>query len=206
MLQFLGSLQIACVRWWLWFKGHVERRTAESWLGVLSFSESFLVPVPVDPFLAAMVLADRSRWVRVAALATLTSTVGAVAGYAIGYFAFDLIGTWFAHVADRSAFIERMTALFTDHAAALTFAAALTPIPNAPVVIAAGFVSTNIVWFTLAWLVARAIRFFGVAYIVYAFGLSTLSVVERALSIGTVVAVLVGLSYVAYIAAGISTL
>lgn len=198
MRAFLSAVQTQFIRTWLWFKERVHDRKAEPWLVVLSFSESFLIPVPVDPFLAAMVIADRTRWVWIATLATISSTLGAVAGYLIGFFAFDIIGAWFAHVSDSSAFVEKMTALFQDHALTLTFAAALTPIPNAPIVIAAGFLGTQIILFTLAWFVARFIRFFGVAYVVYAFGTDSLSRAERVLNIGTVVFILVAITWFVY--------
>lgn len=203
MLSLIGALQLRIVRLWLWFKGRVEARKAEPWLIVLSFFESFLIPVPVDPFMAAMILADRARWFWVALFATISSTIGAVVGYGIGFFAFDLLGAWFAGVADKSAFLERMTLLFSDHALALTFAAALTPIPNAPVVIAAGFVGTNVIAFAVVWFVARAIRFMGVGYIVYAFGIKTLSRFERSITIATIALVLIMLSAYAYAASGI---
>lgn len=202
-MSLLSALQIRALRYWLWFKTRVHNRTAEPWLGALAFAESFLIPIPVDPFLVAMIIADRSRWAWTAFIATASSTAGALVGYGIGFFAFDLIGTWFASVTDRSVFVEKMTLLFSEHALPLTFAAALTPIPNAPVVIAAGFVSTNLFLFFLAWAVARAIRFFGVAYIVYAFGIKTLSFAERALNIGTVLLVLFFVGWFAYALSGV---
>ncbi len=202
-MSYLGVLETHALRYWLWFKGLVQRRKAEPWLALLGFAESFLIPLPVDPFLAAMVLADRTRWAWVAAIATLSSTAGAVAGYAIGFFAFDYLGTYFAAVTDRSEFVSKMAFLFEDHATVLSFAAALTPIPNAPVVIAAGFLSANLLFFTCAWLVARAIRFFGVAYIMYAFNAEALSRAERALNIGTVLFVLIALGWAVWRVAGI---
>lgn len=205
-MTMLARAQIWFVRLWLWFKERVQNRKAEPWLWLLSFLEGFLPLIPVDPFLAAMVLADRARWYVLAGIATAASTVGALTGYAIGHFAFDLIGAQFLAFSDRSAFLENMTLLFTDNAEAIVFAAALTPIPNAPVVVAAGFLSTNIFWFFLAWALGRIIRFFGVAYVVYAFGLSTLSRVERGLTIGTIVLVLIIVSALAYTASGAPTL
>lgn len=197
-MHFISLLQTRALRWWLWFKTHVHNRNAEPWLGVLSFTESFLIPIPVDPFLVAMVLADRARWVWIATVASVSSTLGAIAGYLIGFFAFDYLGVYFAHVANTSQFIEKMAALFEDHSLTLTFAAALTPIPNAPVVIAAGFLETPFLLFVIAWGSARVIRFFGVAYIVYAFGAETLGKAERLLNIGTVLFVLFAISWVAY--------
>lgn len=203
MASFITDVEIRALRLWLWFKQKVADRTAEPWFVLLAFLESFFIPVPVDPFMAAIIVADRTRWWRVALLGTVSSTLGAVVGYGIGFFAFDYLGAWFAGVVDKSVYIEKMSLLFSDHALSLTFAAALTPIPNAPIVIAAGFVSTNLLLFAIAWGVARTLRFFGVAYIVYAFGLSTLSHMERVLSIGTVGTVLIVLGWYAYRISGV---
>lgn len=205
-MLFVSSLQLYVVRLWLWFRERVQNRKAEPWLWLLSFLEGFLPLIPVDPFLAAMVVADRARWLVLSSIAICASTVGALAGYAIGYFAFDLIGTWFLKITDTSVFIEKMTSLFSENAEALTFAAALTPIPNAPIVIAAGFLGTNLLWFTLAWVAGRVIRFYCVAYIAYAFGLSALSRFERTLTISTVALILIGVSVLAYFASGASAL
>ena len=202
-MGILGDIQTWSLRLWLGFKSLVVRGKAEPYLGALSFFESFLIAVPVDPFLAAMVVADRSRWVRVAAIATATSTAGAAVGYLLGFFAFDLIGSWFFSHTSASAFIAKLVALFADHAVVLTFAAALTPIPNGPIVIAAGFVGTHFFWFLLAWGVARAMRFFGVAYIVYAFGTTSLSITERIINSTTIAFILVIIGWFVYRAAGI---
>ena len=196
-------LQIVALRYWLLFKKLVVAGKAVPYLAALSFAESFLIAIPVDPFLAAMVIADRSRWIYLAAVATVTSTVGAGVGYLIGFFAFDYLGQWFFSVTASSDILAKIVNAFSDHAVVLTFAAALTPLPNGPVVVAAGFVGTNFLTFFLAWTVARAIRFFGVAYIVYAYGTDTLSKSERVLTIGTVAGALVVLGWFAYTAAGI---
>jgi membrane protein YqaA with SNARE-associated domain len=181
----------------------VHNGTAAPLLGILSFLESFLIAIPVDPFLVAMVLADKSRWIRIAALATVSSTIGAAVGYVIGFFAFDLVGKWLLAAIGGSGLLTKIIALFSDHAIILTFAAALTPIPNGPVVVAAGFVGTNFFWFLVAWTVARTLRFFGVAYIVYAFGTDTLSWTERVFNISTVLLVLCGVGWFVYVASGI---
>lgn len=202
-MSFRAEVETQVVRTWLWFKGLVARGRATPFLGILSFLESFLIAIPVDPFLAAMVLADRARWVYVATVATLSSTLGAVVGYFIGFFAFDLVRVWFMSAAESSTLLATIVRLFVDHALGLTFAAALTPLPNGPVVLAAGFVGTPFLWFLVAWCLARGIRFYGVAYIVYAFGADTLSRAERVLNISTVALILLVVGWLAYRAAGI---
>lgn len=199
----IAYVQTAILRSWLWFKALVVAGKAVPYLAALSFAESFLIAIPVDPFLAAMIIADRSRWVYLATIATVTSTAGALVGYALGFFAFDLFGPWFFSVTASSDFLTKIISAFSDHAAVLTFAAALTPLPNGPVVIAAGFVGTNFFVFFASWAVARALRFFGVAYIVYTYGMETLSRSERALTIATVGLSLFFLGWFVYAAAGI---
>lgn len=199
----IGTVQKYFVRLWLWFKGAVQSGKAEPFLWGLSFGESFLFAIPIDAFLAAMVFADRTRWVWLATITTLTSTAGAAVGYLIGFFAFDYLGTWFVGATSSSHMVTRLVALFTDHAEVLTFAAALTPIPNGPIVIAAGFVGTNFFIFLLAWFVGRAVRFYGVAYIAYEFGASSLSRVEKWLKIGTVLLSIIIIGWFVYSAAGI---
>ncbi|MBU6310759.1 hypothetical protein KGO06_02380 [Patescibacteria group bacterium] len=201
-MTLLARLQTQIIRYWLGFKDIVVAGRAYPFLAGLSFFESFLIAIPVDPFLAAIVIADRTRWVYAACIATVSSTAGALVGYALGYFAFDLIRDWFFAVSESSRLLQRIVELFSENAVALTFAAALTPIPNGPVVIAAGFVGTALIWFLLAWVVARAIRFFGVAYIVYAFGQDTLSQSERFLNIATIVLALVLLGWFMIAASG----
>src|SRR5437588_10198034 len=61
-------------------------------LAAVAFVESSFFPIPPDILLIPMILArPRAAW-RLAALCTLSSVVGGLLGYAIGYFLFDAIG------------------------------------------------------------------------------------------------------------------
>ena len=48
-----------------------RHRHAERYLGAMSFAESSFFPIPVDVMLAPMTLADRSKWIRYATIATV---------------------------------------------------------------------------------------------------------------------------------------
>ena len=63
-------------------------------LGVISFLESSVFPIPPDVMLIPMVLANRTKAFTIAAVCTVTSVVGGLLGYAIGYYAFETIGEW----------------------------------------------------------------------------------------------------------------
>lgn len=64
---------------------------AERYLGLLSFIEAIVFPVPPEVMLAPMTLAQPLRWVRYATISLVGSLLGAMVGYALGHFAFDLV-------------------------------------------------------------------------------------------------------------------
>jgi membrane protein YqaA with SNARE-associated domain len=179
---------------WLWFREHAQTPRAQFWLTAYSFVETIIVPFPVDPFMIAVLLPNVKRWVYFASITTLGSVLGAIAGYFIGYWAFDVLGDPLLHMFGVHDTFMKLKEVFDENAALLIFAAALTPIPN--VVIPAGFFSMNFLVFLIAWVLGRAIRFYGVAYVVYAFGADTLSSMQRYINIATVVAALLVLGWV----------
>lgn len=64
---------------------------AERLLAGLSFVEAIIFPVMPEVMLAPMTLARPSRWARYATISMLSSVIGAVVGYALGHYAFDLL-------------------------------------------------------------------------------------------------------------------
>src|SRR5215471_11066724 len=61
-------------------------------LAIVSFVESSFFPIPPDVMLIPMVLSDRQKAWWYATIATIASVLGGLAGYAIGYFAFEAVG------------------------------------------------------------------------------------------------------------------
>ncbi|HKE49586.1 MAG TPA: YqaA family protein [Rhodanobacteraceae bacterium] len=60
-------------------------------LGILSFFEAIIFPVAPEIMLAPMVLAKPERWARYATISLVGSLLGALAGYALGHYAFDFV-------------------------------------------------------------------------------------------------------------------
>ncbi|MGI9237885.1 MAG: YqaA family protein [Woeseiaceae bacterium] len=163
---------------------------AERYLGAMSFAESSFFPIPVDVMLAPMCLADRDRWIRYATIATLLSVAGGLAGYAIGYVAFEAIEPWLRESHYWEAY-ETSRRWFDEYGVVVVFVAGFSPIPYKVFTIAAGVAALSVPGFLVASLIGRAGRFFLVAGLVRAGGErfeSTLSThIER---IGWVVVVL----------------
>ena len=67
-----------------WTMGLAGHRHAMVALAVVAFVESSVFPIPPDVLILPMILAARDRAWRVAAVATLASVIGGLAGYAIG--------------------------------------------------------------------------------------------------------------------------
>ena len=140
---------------------------AEIYLGVVSFIESSFFPIPTSLMLAPMVMAKRERAWWLASLATVTSVLGGLFGYLIGYFLFDQAGVRileFYHL--QGSFVE-MQGWFDQYGVWLVFLAGLTPIPYKLFTITSGVLGLAIVPFAIASVVGRASQFFLVAALVW---------------------------------------
>ena len=146
-----------------------RHRHAEYYLGALSFSESSFFPIPVDVMLAPMVLADRSKWIRFASIATILSVAGGLAGYWIGYALFDAIEPWLRESHYWDAY-ETSREWFDLYGVWVVFVAGFSPIPYKVFTIAAGVAMLNLPAFFIGSLIGRAGRFFLVAGLVRAGG------------------------------------
>src|SRR5688572_18252372 len=78
-------------RLYAWTLSHAARKSAEAWLAVIAFIESSVFLVPADVLYLPMALARPERAYRYALTATAASTLGGIAGYFLGAFAFDFL-------------------------------------------------------------------------------------------------------------------
>ncbi|MCX5495428.1 DedA family protein [Kaistia dalseonensis] len=163
-------------------------------LAVVSFAEASFFPIPPDPVLAAIVLANRKRaWVA-ALVCTAASVLGGLAGYAIGAGLYDVIGApviAFYHLEDA---FHAFQARFEEWGGWIILAKGLTPIPFKLVTIASGVVHLNLTTFVLASLLTRGLRFFIVAGLFYAFGPQARAIIDKnfplVMLIGTILVIL----------------
>ena len=78
-----------------------RHRLAEPILAALCFLEASILPIFPEIMLAPMILADRMRAWRLATICTVSSVLGGLAGYAVGFFLFDTLGRALINVVDR---------------------------------------------------------------------------------------------------------
>lgn len=139
-----------------------KHRHATKFLAMLSFSESSFFPVPPDVMLAPMVLAQQEKAWHFALITTISSVLGGMLGYAIGFFSFDMIQPWLetSHYWSKYQLAEQW---FKDWGFWAIFIAGFSPIPYKVFTIAAGALSMLFLPFVLASFIGRGARFFLVA-------------------------------------------
>ncbi|MBA3563234.1 MAG: DedA family protein [Gammaproteobacteria bacterium] len=138
---------------------------AKWYLGGLSFAESSFFPIPPDVMLAPMTLARPDQGMRYALITTVTSVLGGVAGYLIGFFAFEAVEPLLKDVGYWEHYL-RARAWFENWGFWAIFIAGFSPIPYKVFTIAAGALLMNLPLFVLASVLSRGARFFLVAGLV----------------------------------------
>ena len=148
-----------------WILGWGHSRYASTALFILAFTESSFFPIPPDVMLAPMVLARPDRAWSLAALTTITSVLGGIAGFLLGALAFDSVEPLIERAGYMSAYL-RAEDWFVQWGFWAIFLAGFSPIPYKVFTIAAGAMSMAFAPFVLASFVGRAARFFLVAGLV----------------------------------------
>ena len=161
-----------------WVLERARHRHAVFWLGALSFAESSFFPIPPDVMLAPMALAERRRAFFFAGLTTVTSVLGGMLGFAIGWFLLASIEPWLmaSHYADAYLTAQQW---FDAYGVWIVFIAGFSPIPYKVFTIGAGAAAMNFPAFVFASLIGRGARFFLVAGLIFAGGAAAASTLRR---------------------------
>ncbi|NNE52267.1 MAG: DedA family protein [Sulfitobacter sp.] len=152
-------------------------------LAVVAFVESSFFPIPPDILMIPMILAAPSRAFLIASVALVASVLGGLAGYAIGSFAFETLGRPILETLGKAeamaAFSERFNGL--GFWAVLT--AGVTPFPYKVITIMSGWTAMPLGVFIATSILARGIRFFIVALLLWKFGAPIRDFIERKLGL-----------------------
>lgn len=166
-----------------WTMALAATRHAQKALAAVSFIESSVFPIPPDVLLIPMVLAQRARWLRLAAVCTASSVLGALLGYLIGAFLYEAVGQpILAFYGKENAFAE-IAGWYNRWGGWGVLFAAVTPFPYKVLTIFSGATGLNLAVFVLVSIAGRGLRFFLVAWLLYRFGPPIRVFIERNLGL-----------------------
>ena len=129
-------------------------------LAAVAFVESSVFPIPPHAMLVPMVLAERAKAWFYAALTTISSVLGGMLGYAIGYFLFEAAGKPILDFYGKSEAFAQFAERYNEWGAWIVFIAGVTPFPYKVITIASGATQLNFIVFMVASIAARGAVFF----------------------------------------------
>jgi membrane protein YqaA with SNARE-associated domain len=148
-------------------------------LFLLAFAESSFFPVPPDVLLIALAISIPKKSFKYAMICTVGSILGGMVGYIIGLELIDTVGIPilnFYGAMDKYQYIQDLYMKYDAWAVGI---AGFTPIPYKVFTIAAGAFKIDFLVFVLASIAGRAGRFFLVSGIIYFFGPTIKSFIDR---------------------------
>ncbi|KAA2231328.1 YqaA family protein [Salinarimonas soli] len=153
-----------------WTLSLAARPWAAGALGAVSFAESSFFPVPPDVMMVPMTLSRPDQAWRYAAIATVTSVLGGLLGYAIGALLYDSVGQWLFDLYGLSRGAEAFRAAYAQHGHWIILIKGFTPIPYKLVTITSGFAGYDLFWFVVLSIITRGARFFFLSALLSRYG------------------------------------
>ena len=146
-------------------------------LFLFALAESSFFPIPPDVLLIALCLGVTSRSFRYGLICLSGSIVGAMIGYAIGFFCwqntageYTALANWFfAHVFSMESFLN-VGELYDRYNFWIVFTAGFTPLPYKLFTISGGLFHINLAMFIVASIISRGLRFMLIAGLIWKFG------------------------------------
>ena len=154
-------------------------------LAIVSFAESSIFPIPPDVLMIPMILARPSRAWLIALVALVSSVIGGLFGYAIGFFAFETIGEPILQSLGKADAVAEFSTRFNDFGFWAVLGAGITPFPYKVITIMSGFTHMPFATFMATSVLARGIRFFLVAALLRKFGAPVRDFIEKRLGLVT---------------------
>jgi membrane protein YqaA with SNARE-associated domain len=162
----------------MWMFKKLKRKTkdlieSENILGGIftaSLLESTIVPIPLEALLIPLLQKRRDQRWQIALMATLGCITGALLGYAFGYFTFELLRDWLVENWISEQRLDTVMQKMNTEGFWFIMTLGVAPIPFQIAMLSAGATSFSLSLFLLATGLSRAIRYFGIAIVVYIAG------------------------------------
>lgn len=143
-----------------WLIEKAQHPYAVWYLGLVSFLESSISFIPPDPLMVPMIVADRTKAWFLAFVTTVTSVIGGMLGYAIGFYLFQRLGV---PILETYGLMNELTVFqnwFHTWGIWAILIKAFTPIPFKLVTITCGAIKFSFWSFLWASALSRGLRFF----------------------------------------------
>ncbi len=184
-----------------WTLSLAARPSAEIWLAVIAFVESSVFLVPADVLFLPMALAKPEKAWRYAFIATVASVLGGIAGWMLGYYAFEALAKPVLEFYGKlDAFEAMRTSVDYSTVVLLLVTSGLAHLPPIKIVtILSGVAGINIWLFIISAILARGARFYLIALLLRCYGEPIRDFIEKRLGLiaGVGAGVLIAL-YIAY--------
>ncbi len=183
-----------------WFISHADTPRSAWALGLISFFEAIIFPIPPDFFLIAILASNSARrWAYYSLVTSVGSVLGGLVSYGIGYLFFDSFGQKIIDFYHVGASFETARVMVADNAFWAVLIAAVTPLPDKLFNLVAGFFRVSPLVFLSAYIIARSARFFLVGFIMKLFGARIARVIYKHLSIISIVLLVLVIALVAFL-------
>ena len=176
------------IKYWIWKAVH--HKSAEVILALVSFTESAFFLIPPDVLLMPMVALRKNRWLRYVAITVASSVLGAVFGYLIGFYFYDVIGEYVINLYHLEAAVAEVNTLYDRNVFWAVSLSAFTPLPFKVFTLIGGFFAVPFIPFVIASLLGRGLRFWLEGWLMYRFGERIVKLAFKYLDIATVIFVL----------------
>jgi membrane protein YqaA with SNARE-associated domain len=175
-----------------WVVGFAESDWAILLLALSSFAEAIFFPIPPDPLLVGIAIAQPEIAIWLGVLTAAASVAGAVVGHWLGKrLGRPLLLRWFSESK-----VYRVELMFQRYGVWATLIAAFTPIPYKVFAIAAGAMEMDRKGFVVASAVGRGVRFITLGALVMIFGESIKDLVGQNFELITVAVIALALGAV----------
>jgi membrane protein YqaA with SNARE-associated domain len=147
-------------------------------LGFVGFIEAIFFPIPPDVLLIPMILANIKKAWLYALVTTISSVLGGLVGYYIGFLAYAQIAEPLLVGLGKQPAMNLFSNSINENGFMIVLTAGISPIPFKVVSIMSGFTQMPIYVFLVSALLGRATRFFVVATLLKHYGETIKSFIE----------------------------
>lgn len=152
-------------------------------LAFVAFIESSVFPIPPDLLMIPMIIAMPHRAFLIAGVCLCASVLGGLLGYAIGALAFESLGQPILAMLGKEDAAAEFSQRFNDMGFWPVLIAGLTPFPYKVITIMSGWTGMPLMTFIVTSIIARGLRFFIIAGLLWKFGTPARNFIEKHLGL-----------------------